>query len=1597
MAVKPIGTTQLTWGSLMGRGNREPLDDTQSNYSYTDLLWELNQRTGNPSDAAYTIGANKGGSGNFYVGLITSVPYVNDDITDTKKKIANSHYTKQSDGTLISEDLNLKGPWYVSYCGTDTRYGNNGAGKYGFNPDGNGNTYYADRIVLRQELNYALDKDYVRKTQLGTYYTGVGLWYDSYTKSKEYAAGKELPDNTYFATSSYAEIFNDYTNNKATGTFAHAEGTSTNASGLHSHAEGHSTTATAEDSHAEGNNTTASGLHSHAEGYSTTASGENSHTEGTSTKATKSNAHSEGIQSKANAEGAHAEGNNTIVDGEYGHSEGNYTSISENGKYAHTEGTYTYVLFTAGHAEGYGCLAYGIASHVEGKNTITALYDGTGDNSNYYTDYYYEALGGAYAHAEGYYTRATGIASHAEGNHTRTGFYHIDRNFIYGSYSHAEGSYTQTTGEAAHAEGLYTAVYNGTAGHAEGSYTISRGDASHAEGSSTEAIGISSHAEGISTVARGIASHAEGYATYAIGVGAHTEGYQNRGNGPYSHIEGFYNTSYGAYSHSIGTYNWTYENGIYSLVEGQHNNVYSISSHTEGDYNDNYAEYSHIEGHSNVTYGNYSHLEGRTNIGYGLDSHVEGYDNVAYGDATHVQAIRNMAYGDFSNISGTLNVSYKDATYSNIEGCANVAYGPFTHIEGANNNTYGPYSHIEGNYNYVDNKGNYSHIEGTYNVSFAPNTQISGYDNVTGPNAEYSHVEGKGNFTNSPYTHLEGYQTHIDTSSAECSHTEGYGTTSEGQYTHAEGSYTMAIGIASHSEGNHSVANGIYSHTEGYYTVTNGPYSHAEGFYTNAQGTYSHVEGTYTYTLSTDDYNDSTGENAHAEGYQSRAYGDNSHAEGYNNLTYFNASHAEGHNNIAKANYAHAEGESTFALAEGSHTEGLNTDTSANYSHAEGDTTITNGEYSHAEGHGSVTYGESSHAEGVSVTYGFASHSEGFNTKSVKEFSHSEGAVTYADAPYSHTEGAYTMVYGYFGHAEGAYTSAYGVASHSSGFYTIVRNNYENASGFYNKTDVSNNGTIFTIGTGTSDTSRHNALAIYKNGTVNVDSNANITVMSSGYFLNTTTTDYVSYIGRDNVLLVKNNFRIAGNGNILPGTYIESLHSYIGNKEYTNISGTYSIGLGSGLKISSSTATATSKFNKDENAYFMVGIGTSDTNRKNAFWISQGDTEGTNGVAYFSNNTYVYANDHDPGQYPNNTEDKSWSAIVTYNMYRNSYTYLYKTVTDKFDTFGSNTYFVKSVDAFTYTPTSYTVHFTTQKFDNASNSWPTTTYKYDLPQAIPGALENDNTGMAGLMSARDKARLDSIWEGDKPISTISISSGTWTIYKNDGTTTYSANNIKYISSSATKLEVEYGFKPQWTGTWKWDNDSNAKKNAERCTGTWGTTLPTNNTNSSSWTSGVLTNTGTVCSEVIYAAKRGLTILNYSNASNHLGAIVPASGEDSTSCSVTWSTYRLLFYGKTTQTIADTKDISTISGLSSAKITGRSWTINYVADGSTCFVMAYPADWGPINTIKKNGVEIITSSFLQVGQVDYTNGAGLTQKYYVYRSGVGTASMSITIN
>ena len=175
-------------------------------------------------------------------------------------------------------------------------------------------------------------------------------------------------ENTYNGRSD-AEIFNDYTNNIASGDNSHAEGNKTTASGNYgSHAEGHGTLASGNRSHAEGRYTKASEDASHAEGQNTTASGKASHAEGGNTTASGYWSHAEGSITTASGYTSHAEGESTTASGSYSHAEGAYTIAS--GDYSHAEGYHTKATGEISHAEGWYTTASGKCQHVQGQYNV---------------------------------------------------------------------------------------------------------------------------------------------------------------------------------------------------------------------------------------------------------------------------------------------------------------------------------------------------------------------------------------------------------------------------------------------------------------------------------------------------------------------------------------------------------------------------------------------------------------------------------------------------------------------------------------------------------------------------------------------------------------------------------------------------------------------------------------------------------------------------------------------------------------------------------------------------------------------------------------------------------------------------------------------------------------------------------------------------------------------------------------------------------------------------------------------------------------------------------------------------------------------------
>ena len=130
-----------------------------------------------------------------------------------------------------------------------------------------------------------------------------------------------------------------------------------------------------------------------------------------------------------------------------------------------------------------------------------------------------------------------------------------------------------------------------------------------------------------------------------------------------------------------------------------------------------------------------------------------------------------------------------------------------------------------------------------------------------------------------------------------------------------------------------------------------------------------------------------------------------------------------------------------------------------------------------------TSQGNSCEAKGI---YSFA---EGYNTRANGYHSHAEGNSTKASGESSHAEGRNTVASGESSHAEGYNTVASGNFSHAEGYYTTTTNMSEHASGQRNISTQSTgytdtNSSLFTIGNGDSESSRHNAFEVKKSGEI---------------------------------------------------------------------------------------------------------------------------------------------------------------------------------------------------------------------------------------------------------------------------------------------------------------------------------------------------------------------------------------------------------------------------------------------------------------------------------------------------------------------------------
>lgn len=356
-----------------------------------------------------------------------------------------------------------------------------------------------------------------------------------------------------------------------------------------------------------------------------------------------------------------------------------------------------------------------------------------------------------------------------------------------------------------------------------------------------------------------------------------------------------------------------------------------------------------------------------------------------------------------------------------------------------------------------------------------------------------------------------------------CNYTESITTKATDEGAHAFGIGVQAISRGSFAEGVRTIAGDIYGESEQ-------ESSHAEGYRTRAFGGSSHAEGG---KLANCPENRAYAYGSHVEGASNTAFSGESHAEGLLNLAYGICSHIEGvglgyHTETIPTITFNSENKQIIIADDYTAEDVTNSirgsikviiegaiiiinnkffnvtkveliDNNTVVTVQEKVQTIENIDYfaiynkglaigasSHVEGGGGKAIGNYSHVEGaICIASGEYSHAEGGKTIASGDSAHSEGNNCVASGITSHAEGNKTTASGNGSHSEGQYSIASGKMSHAEGDYTIATNRAEHAQGTYNKSntgETSDLQTIHSIGIGSSEDDRKNAVEVMVNG-----------------------------------------------------------------------------------------------------------------------------------------------------------------------------------------------------------------------------------------------------------------------------------------------------------------------------------------------------------------------------------------------------------------------------------------------------------------------------------------------------------------------------------
>ena len=415
--------------------------------------------------------------------------------------------------------------------------------------------------------------------------------------------------------------------------------------------------------------------------------------------------------------------------------------------------------------------------------------------------------------------------------------------------------------------------------------------------------------------------------------------------------------------------------------------------------------------------------------------------------------------------------------------------------------------------------GDGSHVEGVQTLALSEGAHAEGGNSIA--EGRYSHAEGYGHAEHN-YAHAEGSSFAI----GEYSHAESGGI-SAGEGSHAEG-FSMAIGANSHAEGvgefrRITISSEAYSST--FYlsepiSLTDMPVGSVVII---EQMPYAIIGRNDENSFELDVNFPFDIDNMRAQYSYTGAFGESSHTEGENNTAKGDASHAEGGSTVAIGNYSHAEGQNSYAIGKNSHAEGSSF-AIGEYSHAEGGSDFIDfgGEIQFSGPQDSLIYTFDNGAQLTkeelpigslvidprttdlkvrtvtdrpdNYTFTVDSTFDEDNALSDVELNVLKGS---AYGILSHIEGLNNNAIGFISHAEGSDNIAVGFSPHVEGSNNIALNEFEHAQGVYNAShtcdecdneeDDASLKTLHSIGNGSEEGGRKNAVEVMQNGDMYIE------------------------------------------------------------------------------------------------------------------------------------------------------------------------------------------------------------------------------------------------------------------------------------------------------------------------------------------------------------------------------------------------------------------------------------------------------------------------------------------------------------------------------